>query len=255
MEEIKKYLSNADTNYSASFKRKVKIQRGAVIIVLTALTVVLYIFRLRLPMLPRMFVTELSALPELLLTFAYGPLCGIAACLIKNVVHIFMTGNSFIPDTANFITESLLLLVTGILFMQKMEADADEAEEKIGRRQRIKHMLSAFAVGAAVALAAQFIITVLYIYPSLIENYDKIYSPQVLLESYRNFISGIQAHLPSFAADWIPSIRHLWQGVLMINLPITLLKLCASAVPAVLLYTILLPQLYVRIPKIDNPLR
>lgn len=252
MDELQSYLYSEHSGISERYKKKIRILRGLAVFLCTAAAVALYFFHIRLPLVPKMFVTELSALPELLLTFAYGPLYGIAACLVKNAVHMLVMGNTMIPDTANFITESVFLLAAGALFAVKTEETAHKTERPVSRGERLKWMLGGALAGMAAALVAQFGVTLIYVYPSLTEKYSTAYSTEILLQAYQTTVTGLRAHLPAALASLLPDIHSLWQGVLMVNLPITLVKLCVVTLLTVAAYNLLLRALHVKIPKSEN---
>lgn len=59
---------------------------------------------------------ELSDLPPLILSLAYGPLFGVLAELIKNILHCFVTTTGFVGEFANFVINGVLCLVTGFVY-------------------------------------------------------------------------------------------------------------------------------------------
>ena len=96
------------------------IAKVASLAFLTALSVLLYFLRFRVPLLSDMFSLEFSAFPELIASLAYGPLYGVAVCLIKNAIHISVHPNYLITDIADFIIESVFVGVAGMLYLIKM---------------------------------------------------------------------------------------------------------------------------------------
>ncbi len=59
---------------------------------------------------------EISDLPPLILSLAYGPLWGVLAELIKNVLHCFASSTGFVGELANFTINGILCLVSGLVY-------------------------------------------------------------------------------------------------------------------------------------------
>ncbi len=253
MDSLNNYYYNKDADYSEKFKKKVRIVRGAIYFLLAAASVLMYFFKLRLPMLPKHFTTEMSLFPELLLTFAYGPLYGIAVSFVKHALHILIAGNTMITDAANFIVEALFLLIAGAFYAVKAEKAAERTTEKLKKAPRAKLMLGGSVIAAVAALIIQFLLTVFLMYPMLMEKYSQVYSKEGFIQSYNAVLDGIRAHLPNAVAGLIPGITAVWQGVLLVNLPVSLLKFAVVTVLAMIAYLLCLPLLYVKIPKNDYP--
>ncbi len=228
--------------------------RRVYLLILTAAAVVLYFYRFRLPLLPDMFIVDFSAFPELLITFAYGPLYGLAVCFLKTAVHSAVIQSSILSDATGFVVEAMFILIAGSFYTKKIEEEAKQTADKLKRGYRIKTMLSGSLLGLPVALVMQFLLTQFILYPELGERYAEVYSSENILQKYVSALNAIGAHLPASLANLIPSITKLWQGILLINLPVTLGKLLFIILITVLVYSLLLPILYVKIPKSDYPI-
>lgn len=229
------------------FMYKMHIRRLLIILSLSLTSVLLYFFHFRVPMLPRFFSVEFSAFPELLLTYAYGPFYGIIVCLVKNVVHIIFMGNSVIPDAANFVCEGVFLLVAGVLSPRISESVAAKNNGIISnsKRVRIKALSSLIAIVAELIL--QFALTILFVYPLLIKFYPNAYSSAVLLSGYNGAMSALRYHLPKALGFLVPDIRSLWQGIALVNIPVSFAKLIVISVLTLLIYFLVMPLLF---PKI-----
>ncbi len=62
---------------------------------------------------------EISDLPPLILSLAYGPLAGFLSELIKNLLHCTMTSTGFVGEFANLVMNGTLCLVAGIIYKYK----------------------------------------------------------------------------------------------------------------------------------------
>ncbi len=238
--------SNNENNQNAveRFMYGMFIRRRILILFLSVVSVLLYFFHIHIPLLPKFFTIEFSAFPELLLTFAYGPLYGVIMCLIKNIIHSVATGNTVIPGVSNFITEAVFLIVAGITSPRISERVAAKNKGVVSTPKRlgIKSFASLMAIIAE--LITQFAVTNLFVYPLLIKSYPQAYSKSVFLQSYNAALEGIQSHLPSFFGNLIPKINYVWQGVLFVNIPITFIKLLVIAFLTMLIYFLILPLLF-----------
>ena len=62
---------------------------------------------------------EFSDLPPIILSFAYGPLAGVFAEFIKNLLHCFTTSTGFVGELANFVINGTFCFVVGIIYKYK----------------------------------------------------------------------------------------------------------------------------------------
>lgn len=59
---------------------------------------------------------EISDLPALVMTFAYGPIAGVFTEFIKNLLHCSMTSTGFVGELANFVMNGTLCAVAGLIY-------------------------------------------------------------------------------------------------------------------------------------------
>ena len=59
---------------------------------------------------------EISDLPALILSMAYGPLIGVLVELIKNILHCAITSTGFVGELANFVINGVLCFTCGIFY-------------------------------------------------------------------------------------------------------------------------------------------
>lgn len=59
---------------------------------------------------------EISDLPALIISLAYGPLAGVMCELIKNLLHCTMTSTGLVGEFANFIMNGTMCLAAGIVY-------------------------------------------------------------------------------------------------------------------------------------------
>ena len=70
---------------------------------LSAVAYILMFLDFSVPFMPAFIKMDLSELPALIGSFAMGPLCGVVVCLIKNVLHLFITTTGGVGELSNFI--------------------------------------------------------------------------------------------------------------------------------------------------------
>lgn len=62
---------------------------------------------------------ELSDIPALILSLAYGPLAGVLIELVKNILHCAVTSTGFVGEFANFVISGILCFTAGIIYKYK----------------------------------------------------------------------------------------------------------------------------------------
>ena len=59
---------------------------------------------------------EISDLPALIMSFAYGPIAGVFTEFVKNLLHCSMTSTGFVGELANFVMNGTLCAVAGLVY-------------------------------------------------------------------------------------------------------------------------------------------
>ena len=70
---------------------------------LSAVAFILMFLDFSVPFMPAFIKMDLSELPALIGAFSMGPVCGILICLIKNVLHLFITTTGGVGELSNFL--------------------------------------------------------------------------------------------------------------------------------------------------------
>ena len=217
MENQRPYIPELDDiPLSPKQKRKKYFIRTTVLLLFTAVSFLLFCFRIKLPLISNMFSVEFSALPETIITFVYGPIYGVAVCLLKNIIHTAVYHQFAIIDFSNFLIETTYLIVTGVL-CKKAKGSSDTLP--------IKATVICSLFGIVCALAVQFFATSFYLYPALTHRFPGSFTSQGILQSYTDSLDAVRAHLPRVIGSMVPHIDRIWQGVILINLPMTFIKL------------------------------
>lgn len=169
---------------------------------LAAVAAVLMFFEFSVPFIPAFIKMDFSELPALIASFVYGPVSGVAVCLIKNLLHLFFTQTGGIGELSNFILGAIFVLPAGIIYKHK----------------KTKKVAVASAFLGAVLMAAISVLTNYYIvYPI----YFGMMPLEAILEAYRAIN---------------PAVQNLWQALIWFNMPFTFIKAAVNIGITVLIY-------------------
>lgn len=181
---------------------------------LGAVAAVLMYLEFPIPIMPSFVKLDVSELPALLAAYAYGPVSGIAVCLIKNLIKLPSTSTAAVGELFNFVMGALFVGVAGFVY------------------KRSKTRRSAL-IGAGAGALVMALVSVPY-------NYFVVYPAYVVLY-----------HLPLEAIIGMyqainPSVDGLLACLLTFNLPFTLFKGLLDAALCFLIYKPLYPILHGR---------
>jgi riboflavin transporter FmnP len=175
---------------SVNTKMRMHIRTMAATAVLSALSCVLMILEFSVPLVPSFLKMDLSDLPALIASFAYGPWAGVIVALIKNLVHLPLTSTGGAGELANFLLCACFVVPAGAIY----------------------HWLD----GKKGALIGSLCGTLLMAVVSLPVNYCITYPV------YANFIP-MNAILDMYKA-LNPAVTDLWSALLMFNFPFNIAK-------------------------------
>ncbi len=179
--------------------------------VMSAVAMVLQFIEVSIPIMPSFIKLDFSDIPELVITFAYGPLAGALVCLLKNIIHLPLSGSAFIGELSNFLLGCCFVIPAGLIYK---------------KHKTKKTAFIASALGALIMGICSIPINYFLIYPLYIK---------VLGLPYEAIIGMYQVLLP--AAD------NLLKALLIFNLPFTVVKGLIDAAVTFLIYKRLSPIL------------
>ncbi|WP_373897970.1 ECF transporter S component [Haloimpatiens sp. FM7315] len=100
--------------------KKTKLNTNIKISLLAVIAFLLMYIELPLPMFPSFLKIDISDLPALIGSFAFGPVAGIVVELFKNVLHgLFASQTAFIGELANFIVGAVLVFTAGSIYKKR----------------------------------------------------------------------------------------------------------------------------------------
>ena len=102
----------------AKSRRKAMIRRITVTAILTAMAFILMYLEVPLPFMPPFLKFDFSEIPVLVGAFALGPVWGIVIELFKNLIHLPFTGTAGIGELSNFITGSIFVGFSGLVYLK-----------------------------------------------------------------------------------------------------------------------------------------
>ena len=100
-------------------EKRVNVRYLTVTAMLSAVAYILMFLDFSVPFMPAFIKMDLSELPALIGSFAMGPLCGVVVCLIKNVLHLFITTTGGVGELSNFILGVAFVLPAGLIYKHK----------------------------------------------------------------------------------------------------------------------------------------
>lgn len=188
---------------------KVDIWKLTMTAMLSAIAFILMFLEFSVPIMPPFIKLDLSELPALLGAFAMGPVSGVMICLVKNLLHLFMTSTGGVGELSNFILGACFVLPAGLIY----------------RRWKGKKSAIFGALAGAVLMAAV----------SIISNYYIVYP------FYYNFMAK-EGILEAYQAIF-PSVTNILECLIVFNAPFTLVKGLFSVVITIFIYKHISPFL------------
>lgn len=176
---------------------------------LSAVAFILMFFDFSVPFMPNFIKMDLSELPALIGAFSMGPVCGVLICLIKNILHLFITSTGGVGELSNFILGVMFVLPAGLIYKKK----------KTRKRALLGSLLGAVIMGVF----------------SIVSNYYLVYPV------YYNFMAE-DAILAAYQII-LPSVKNIFQCLVCFNMPFTMVKGFFSVAITMLTYKHISPIL------------
>lgn len=192
---------------SQSQKRTNHIRKLVMTALMAALSSVLMFFSFNVPLMPSFIKMDLSELPALIAAFAMGPLSGAAVCLVKNLVNLFFTTTGGVGELSNFLLGVFFVVPAGIIY-------------------RLRPRLSGAVIGSVTGALLMAVL-------SVFSNYYVVYPIYTAFLPMDAIIGMYQAINPS--------VKNLWQCLIVFNMPFTFIKGMVSAVITMAVYRKITP--------------
>ena len=179
---------------------------------LSAIAFALMFIEFPVPVMPSFIKFDISDLPPLFASFALGPVYGVIAELIKNILHIIVKGTTSagVGELSNFLLGAAFCLVAGFIYKS----------DKNKKRAVVGCIAGALAMGIICLPINYFIV-----YPAYVKFY------KMPLEA---IIGMYQAILGPVAT--VPTKNALFNCLLIFNAPFTFIKGLVDALICILIY-------------------
>ena len=174
---------------------------------LAAISSVLMLFSLKLPLMPSFISFDFSDFPAVMASLTMGPISGVFVCLVKNIINLFSSNTGGVGELSNFILSCCLVVPAGI----------------IGRKiNTYKGAIIGCVIGSVVMALL-----------SIVSNYFIVYP------IYENFLP-IDAIIGMYKAI-NPNVNGLLDCLIVFNCPFTLIKGLIASALCMPLYNVLRP--------------
>lgn len=181
---------------------------------LAAVATILMYMEFPIPIMPGFIKMDISELPALVASFAYGPLSGIAVCLIKNLIKLPSTSTAAVGELFNFVMGALFVGVAGIVYKKNKT-----------RKGAIIGAVAGALIMALVSLPYNYFV----VYPAYVVMYH------LPLEAIIGMYQAIN-----------PNVNGLLACLVTFNVPFTFAKGMVDALLCFLIYKPLSPILHGR---------
>jgi riboflavin transporter FmnP len=201
---------------SASFAKEAqRTHKLAVAGMLSAVAFVLMYIEFPIPaLIPAFIKLDISDLPELLASFALGPVWGVVVTLVKNVLFSILHGTSsnYVGELCNFLLGSVFAFTAGVIYH---------------RGKSRKNALIGAIAGALLMALVSIPVNYFVVYPAYVVVYG------MPMEAIIGMYQAIN-----------PSADGLMKCLVMFNLPFTFCKGMLDVVLCFLIYKPLSPILH-----------
>lgn len=185
------------------------VRKLTVTAMLGAVATVLMFISFSVPLMPSFIKLDLSELPALIASFAFGPIWGVCVCAVKNLINVFFSTTGGVGELSNFLLGSTFVFYAGLMY------------KFIGGRKGA-------LIGSVVGAACMAIISVITNYYVVYPVYTAIMPMETILGMYRAIN---------------PNVETLWDALLWFNMPFTFIKGMLSVIITFLIYKKISPLL------------
>ena len=137
--------------------KNLKLRAFVVTAIMGAVGFVLMLLEFPLPfIIPSFIKLDFSEIPALITAFALGPWYAVLVCLIKNLLHLFITSSAGVGELSNFLLGAVFVCVCGYIYKY---------------RKTRKSALVSCLIGAASMAVLSVITNYFVVYPAYVNIY------------------------------------------------------------------------------------
>lgn len=185
--------------------QKIMTTKITVTALLTAVAVALHYIEVPIPLVPSFLKLDFSDLPELIGSFVLGPQYGVIICLLKNLIHLPVSGSMFVGEFSNFILGAIFVFVAGMIYKFNKT-----------KKGAIIGCIAGAAAMAVLSVATNYFV-VYPVYAQLWAGGDM----NVIINMYKTIL---------------PYSDTLLKSLVIFNVPFTLFKGIVDAIIAIIIY-------------------
>ena len=206
---IDKPASQRDAFKSSVSGRTTDIRKITGTGMLSAIAFALMFLDFSVPFMPGFIKMDLSELPALIGSFAYGPIAGVIICLIKNLLHLLISSTGGVGELSNFLLGASFVLIAGLVY-------------------KFKKNRTGALIGSVAGALIMGIFSVFSNYFLVYPIYYNFMPEETILAAYQLIFSGV---------------NNILECLIVFNMPFTFLKGIFSVVITFLIYKRLSPIL------------
>lgn len=197
-----------DTVNTTTVKR-VNVWKMTMTAMLSAIAFILMFLDFSVPVMPEFIKMDLSELPALIGAFAMGPVSGVVICLVKNLLHLFMSSTGGVGELSNFILGAAFVLPAGLIYRKWK-----------GKKSAVIGALSGALLMALISIVSNYFI----VYPV----YYNFMPKETILNAYQTIFSGVD---------------NILECLILFNAPFTFVKGLFSVLITLVIYKPISPFL------------
>ncbi len=192
--------------------KKENIRKISVTAVMGAVGFVLMLLEFPLPfIIPSFIKFDFSEIPALITAYALGPVWGVVVCLIKNLLHLFITSTAGVGELSNFLLGAVFVGTSGMVY-------------------RFNRSRKGALLGAVLGAALMAVV-------SIATNYFVVYP------FYEVFYGMPMKVIVGMYSALLPAVDNLIKALVIFNLPFNLAKGIIDAAICFAVYKRLSPLL------------
>lgn len=198
-----------------------KLNKNIKISLLAVIAFLLMFIEISIPIFPEFLKIDISDLPALIGTFAFGPVSGVIIEFIKNLLHgLFASKTAFVGELANFLVGSMMVITAGTIYNRK--------KDKLGA-------IIALIAGTVVMSLGAAIVNIFVLLPL----YEKVLGFPI------SSVVGISSKVN-------PKVVNLGTLIIWAIIPFNLIKGAVVCIMTRLVYKSISPILHIEQMKIAN---
>lgn len=208
---------------SKTFLKNARVATNTII--LLVLAVALEFLRIKLDFLPSFLEVDFSIVLEFIGLVFYGPIIGVAMVLLKNLAHMLifflLHGTlNYVSDLSNFLTDSCFIIV--VFFIFRIVFGITHSQ-RLPRAIRIRSVFFSGLIGSAATSLIMIPVTRYLIFPLFVKFFAA---------------HGVQLNIFAYYLEKMPSLKGMFQAMMIFNLPWEFCKLLGVTLFATLIYTL-----------------